>query len=283
MLGGFVAPLILGVQAHHSSPTVLVCAGHDPTGRAGIDADREAVVAGGGNPWPVVTTDTQQAGGRVLEVTPRAEADWEPLAMDAIRGGTAAVKFGLLARAQAVSAAARLARAQLSVAPSSWVVVDPVLAASGGERFLDQEGVRALLEELIPAGVVLTPNLPELAELTGSEPRELDADVAAQVAAAGRLIERGARAVCVKGGHGRLAAAGGEPQVVDLLVCPAHGPERRPRVARAARPRVPGPGIRGSGCRFASFLAGCAARGEPLDRAFASAGEWVARAIAAAP
>ncbi len=255
-----------------------MCAGHDPTGRAGVDADAEAVQAAGAQAETVVTTDTQQEGTRVLEISPRAEPEWEALASEALRRGVRAVKFGLLARAEAVWAASRIARAfgtspagagsAGSGDPSSWVVVDPVLVATGGERFLDEAGVEVLRGELIPAGVVLTPNLPELAELAGVRLSGLATDEEARIAAAGRLLELGARAVCVKGGHG------GEDPLVDLVVRPG-------AVHSAARPRLAGPGIRGSGCRFASFLAARGAAGDSLEEASARAGKWVASRIEA--
>lgn len=250
-----------------------MCAGYDPTGRAGVDADTEAVQAAGARAVTVVTTDTEQGGARVFEIAPRAEPAWEALASDALRRGVRAVKFGLLARAEAVWAASRIVRAFGAAStgagsPGGWVVVDPVLAATGGERFLDEAGVAALRGELIPAGVILTPNLPELAELAGVRLAGLATDEEARVSAAGRLLELGARAVCVKGGHG------GEDPIVDLVCRPGV-------VHRAARPRLAGPGIRGSGCRFASFLAARGASGDSLEQASARAGEWVARRIEA--
>lgn len=248
-----------------SAVSVLVCAGVDSSGRAGLDADREAVGAAGGSALPVATTRTVQEGMAVLAIEPRAVETWEAEASDLLRSGPGAIKFGLLSDAAAVGGAARIASAARSLGLP--VVVDPVLSASSGERFLDPAGTRALVEALPALGVVLTPNLGELAELAGTPELEHGTDLEARIAAAYGLVERGARAVAVKGGHG------GEDPVVDLLVSAAG-------VHRAERPRHPGPGIRGSGCRFASYLATRWALLGRLEQAFEEAGEWVAARIA---
>jgi hydroxymethylpyrimidine/phosphomethylpyrimidine kinase len=116
---------------------------------------------------------------------------------------------------------------------------------------------------------VLTPNLGELAELTGASLGALARDLDARIAAARGLLALGAVAVCVKGGHGQ------EDPVRDLLVRAAG------ELLMAEHPRLPGPGMRGSGCRFASYLAGRLALSEPLARAHAEASSWMGRRMAA--
>jgi hydroxymethylpyrimidine/phosphomethylpyrimidine kinase len=250
-------------------PRLLVCAGHDPSGGAGVDADREAAAAAGATVRCVVTTDTEQDGRRVFAVRPRAAELWAGEARGVWRAESCgALKFGLLADGAAVQAAAGLAReaAERGVAA---VVVDPVLAASGGERFLDPAGVRVLLAELVPADVVLTPNLLELAELTGASFEALAADGELRLRAAEQLLDRGARAVVAKGGHGAGAV------VHDLVLA------RGEPAVWIERVRVPGRGLHGSGCRHASYLAARLAAGDTLPAAARAAGAYVAARIAA--
>ena len=245
---------------------VLCLAGHDPSGGAGVDADREALERFGVEAVCVVTARTEQEGGRVRSITPVRCETWWREARRAAEEPLAALKTGLLCDAEQVRAVVRLL-GDLEPLP---VVVDPVLAASGGEPFLDEAGIEALLGELLPCAVVLTPNLREAARLGGFALDELQAVPAARVGAARALLERGAAAVLVKGGHGT------EDPVVDLLLEPGGDP------LYLTHRRVPGAGLHGSGCRFASALAAGLARGRPLPAAAAEAGAWLAERIAAA-
>jgi hydroxymethylpyrimidine/phosphomethylpyrimidine kinase len=249
-------------------PRVLVVAGHDPTGGAGVLADRATCIRLGVEAQPIVTAWTRQDGERVHAVTARPVEAWLAEARPYLARPLAALKSGLLPSAAAVRALATLVS---ELAPGVPAVVDPVLAASGGEPFLDDAGVAALLAELIPRGVVLTPNLVEAARLAGCELTELQRDRDARLRAAEALLERGARAVVVKGGHASDATA------VDLLV------ERDAAPRTFARPRLPGARVHGSGCRFASALAAHLALGHPLADATAAAGDHVADLLRAPP
>ena len=240
------------------SARLLVLAGKDPSRGAGVDADREAAEHFGVEARLVVTTDTEQDGRRVRSVTPRSPEVWGREARELARAGDV-LKTGLLADAAAVREAARVARE----GDFAWVVVDPVLAASGGEVFLDEAGIEVLLTELVPLGVVLTPNVPEAARLTGADPLELAADPAARVACAEGLLERGAGAVLLKGGHGH------EDPVQDLCLERGQGP------VWACHGRVAGGGLHGSGCRFASAVGALLAGGAGLEEASRQAGEWL--------
>lgn len=244
-------------------PWLLVLAGHDPTGGAGLDADRRAASVVGVDAECVVTAETEQDGRRVQAV--RARPAWPEEARAWLRRGPAAIKTGLLPGAQSVRFAAELASARGAVP----MVVDPVLAASGGEVFLDEEGIETLRSELISKAVVLTPNLPEAARLVGADADSL-ASFERRLDAARALLELGADAVLLKGGHGA------EDPVRDLSW------ERNAEPRWLEHARVPGAGIHGSGCRFASLLAAGLALGEPLAEAAGRAGEWVCAEIAKA-
>lgn len=251
---------------------MLVVAGHDPTGGAGVDADREAARHFGLPVDCVISAHTRQDGRRVQAIGARAPSDWLREARALCRTRPLALKSGLLPGAEHVRAFAELVRA-LGLEPERPpVVVDPVLAASGGEPFLDERGQAALLAELVPLSVVLTPNLLEAARLTGGDARELVRSEAARLAAARSLLALGARAVVLKGGH-----ADGDP-VRDLVL-----ERERPGPVWCTHPRVPGPGLHGSGCRFASALCAGLALGTPLVQAARAAGEWLAERIAQGP
>jgi hydroxymethylpyrimidine/phosphomethylpyrimidine kinase len=263
-------------------PRILVVAGHDPSGGAGVDADREAAVYMGAEARCVVTAWTRQDGRRVAALGARDPADWLSEARAELAAEPpAALKSGLLPGASHVRALAVLIGELCGRSPDAPVVVDPVLAASSGEPFLDAAGIEALLLELAPLGVVLAPNLPEAARLAGVDLAALardpraggDPDAGPRVRAAQALLARGAAAVVLKGGHGA------EDPVLDLVLA-AGAPPRWLGHARVAHAQSGG--LRGTGCRFATALAAGLASGLPLAEAAARAGEWVAERIAAA-
>lgn len=237
-------------------PPVLVVAGLDPTGGAGLLADAEALRAVGAAAWTVASALTAQGPGGArgfAPTTPRfLEAQLDALVT--VRDRPRAVKTGMLATGALVRVLAeRLSGPELRRAP---LVVDPVLAASSGATLLRARG--GALEALAPIlahARLATPNLGELAALTGDD---VSTDEAA-IRAARRLP---ARAVLVKGGHRQ-----GAP--VDLLV------EGR-RVIRFVGRRRPGT-ARGTGCRLASAIAGLLAQGESLEPAIRRAKRLVER------
>ena len=251
-------------------PTLLVVAGHDPSG-AGIDADREAM---GDLPYElagVVTANTEQDERGVRALGARPARAWLVEAFAFVLRDVRAVKFGLLPGVEHVRAALDLVRSLRERHGSELpVVVDPVLAASSGGRFLDAEAVKALKQELLPARIVLTPNLDELAELTHRDARELARALEPRLAAARDLCAMGAAAVIAKGGHGS------EDPVRDL-VARADG-----RFQWLLHARVKGGKIRGSGCRYSTRLAARLGQAWTLEAAAEEAALHVATRIAAA-
>ena len=237
---------------------VLVAAGLDPSGGAGLLADAAALAAVGAEAYGVATALTAQGarGAASMEPVPPALLEAQ---LDALlaRGNERprALKTGMLgSAANAALLADRFARPPLRPLP---LVVDPVLAATSGLPLLDTGG-RPPLEVLAPLlerATLLTPNWPELEALAGGR---LDGD--AEAVAAARALP--ARAVLVKGGHRE-----GAP--VDLLV-------RGRRVVRLPGRRRPVT-ARGTGCRLASAAAGLLARGLPLEEAVRDAKRLVER------
>ncbi len=233
---------------------LVACGGIDSSGGAGLDADREVAEAMGAVFLGVATCHTDQDAREVRTVTPVDPVEWVARVRD-----PDVLKFGLLPGVEHVRAAAALIRGV-----EVPVVVDPVIAATSGRVFLDAPALEVFRGELLPAGPVLTPNLAEAAALCGVE-EPLDA--AAREAAAARLIELGASAVIVTGGHGP------EPVVRELVLAPPAPP------LWLEHPRHPAT-LRGTGCRFASALAIGLARGDDPGLATRRASALVADRIA---
>jgi hydroxymethylpyrimidine/phosphomethylpyrimidine kinase len=252
---------------------VLVVAGHDPSYRlaygAGVDADREACAQLDVVAACVVSSETEQDGVRVRAVRPREEGLWLAEARALARDPVQALKSGLLARARAVEALAEIVDELRAKHPALPVVVDPVLAASGGERFLDDEGLQVLREVLLARSVIVTPNLPEAARLTGRTPEALESDRRTRLIAARDLLALGASAVVLKGGHAPDALA------ADLVLTREGDP------LWLERPRIHDARVHGSGCRFASALAAGLALGRPVAEAARAAGDYLVRMLRA--
>lgn len=252
-------------------PRVLLVGGVDSSGRAGLDADREAAAAAECEAIAVATAMTEQDLFEVKSVEERLL--WPREAEDALGvaradgGPVAALKFGLLPGVSSVVEAARLVARARHGAPEVPAVVDPVATSSGGYRFWTDRELVAVRDSLLVSGPILTPNLLELALLAWEEPADLEDDDR-RVRAAARLLDAGVSAVVATGGH-----ADPRGPARDLVLVPGGEP------VWIERPREPGPGIRGSGCRFATGLACGLARGLSLVEAARAAGDLVAQRI----
>jgi len=242
-----------------SAPRVLVAAGLDPTGGAGLAADVEALLGVGARALPVATALTVQAPGGAVdyESVPARFVVAQIEGLFRGRGARpAAVKTGMLGSGANAAAIARLFMGgPLEGLP---LVVDPVLAASSGLPLLADARGRPpadVLAPLLACATVATPNWPELAALAAGEVSTDDDAVEAA-----RTL--GCAAVLVKGGHRR-----GAP--VDFLV-------RGHEVRRFEGRRRAGT-ARGTGCRLASGIAGLLAQGASLEAAVTGAKRLVER------
>ncbi|MHB9848579.1 bifunctional hydroxymethylpyrimidine kinase/phosphomethylpyrimidine kinase [Streptomyces krungchingensis] len=240
-------------------PLVLTIAGSDSGGGAGIQADLKTMLALGAHGMSVLTAVTAQNSVGV-------QGAWE-LPVEAVRAqyrsvvddiGVQAVKTGMLASPGLVTAVAEL----LADVPAP-VVVDPVSVSKHGDRLLADDALDAVRGRLLPVATVVTPNLDEVAELTGVT---VD-DEAGMRRAAGRLLDFGPRWALVKGGH--LPG-----QAVDLLT---DGTEEH--WLRA--PRHDNRHTHGTGCTLASAIAVGLAEGRSVPDAVRQAKEYVTSAIAA--
>ncbi|HJO25692.1 MAG: hypothetical protein CMK00_05895 [Planctomycetes bacterium] len=256
---------------------VLLVGGEDSSGRAGLAADRETVALlgqQGDEPHAapleavsVATAHTLQQGAELIELGARDPAVWAAEVRRLVANPMdrpVVAKFGLLPGRGHLEVAADLMG---ELVPACPVVLDPVAGTSGDSPFLAASDLTLLVERVLPAGPILTPNIPEAARLTGADPEVLASDPSSRPAAAERLLAAGAAAVIIKGGHGS------EDPVLDLLMRPGAEPHW------IRHRRSPGPGIRGSGCRHASALAVGLARGRSLAQASEDAAAHLAALI----
>jgi len=244
------------------SGRVLIIAGSDSGGGAGIQADIKAVTAMGGYAATAITAITVQNTLGVHGV--------HPLPLDLIEAqaravlddiGADAIKTGMLGSTEVVERVAAILAA--SDAPA---VVDPVMIAKGGQPLLPDEAVQAVRSLMVPRAALLTPNAPEAEALTGIAV----ADLEGQRRAGEALLAMGALAVLMKGGH-----VPGET-VIDLLLTPTGE-------TLLEGPRLDTRHTHGTGCTLASACAAGLAKGLPLEAAVAEAWAYVAEAIRRAP
>ncbi len=243
---------------------VLIVAGSDSGGGAGIQADIKAVTALGGFAMTAVTAltaqNTQGVHG-IAAIEPPFIVQQIRVVLDDI--GADCLKTGMLHSIEVIeTVVATLADAGDDIP----LVADPVMVAKGGARLLDDGANAALVSILVPRATLLTPNAPEAAALTGIDVE----DEAGQRRAGDRLLELGADAALVKGGH-----IDG-PYVVDLLVTPEE-------TVRFADPRIDTRHTHGTGCTLASAIAAGIAQDMKLSDAVARARAYVRQAIAGAP
>jgi len=242
---------------------VLIIAGSDSGGGAGVQADIKTVTALGGYAATAITAITVQNTLGVQDVaklpaalvTAQAKAVLDDIGADAI-------KTGMLARRSTVEAVAALLEAH----PDIPAVVDPVMIAKGGQALLTDKALDVLINRLLPRADLLTPNAPEAEALTGVAVNNLDG----QRRAGEALLRLGVRAVLLKGGHipGK--------SVIDLLMTPAGE-------TLLEAPRLDTPHTHGTGCTLASACAAGLAQGLTLQDAVARAWAYTAEAIRRAP
>ncbi|WP_224825130.1 bifunctional hydroxymethylpyrimidine kinase/phosphomethylpyrimidine kinase [Cognatishimia sp. MH4019] len=243
-------------------PNILSIAGSDPSGGAGIQADIKAISANGGYAMAAITGLTAQNTTGVQDVAMVAP-DMIAQQIASIRSDIDihAVKIGMLGDTATIETVARALEGL--TAP---IVLDPVMVAKGGDRLLAAEAVEALRTHLLPRATLLTPNLPEAADLLGVTEATTLAQMHKQ---AQQLLALNGKAVFLKGGHLKDADA------IDLLVT-AESTTELP--AKRTKTR----NTHGTGCTLSSALATQIGHGHPLPDAAARAKAYITAAIAAA-
>ncbi len=239
---------------------LLSIAGSDPSGGAGVQADLKTFAALGCYGMAVITALTAQntRGVRAVHGAPpdflaaQIDAIFEDIRVDA-------VKIGMLGSAGAAAVVAD----RLAARPPRFVVLDPVLAATGGDSLGGEDVARAIVERLLPLVDILTPNTIEAARLSGCD-EAADLDGLRRQGAA--ILAMGARAVLLKGGH--IPGA----QACDLLM-------RRGSEAIFAAPRIETRNTHGTGCTLSSAITAYSARGRALPDAVEAAKAFVTGAL----
>jgi hydroxymethylpyrimidine/phosphomethylpyrimidine kinase len=237
-------------------PAVLVIAGSDSSGGAGLARDLKVLADLGCEALCALSAVTAQTDRRLLSVhhiPPQVVRTQIRAALDT--GLVGAIKIGMLGNRETVHAVADgLAReARLPI------VLDPVLLSSSGGVLLDEAGRAEMRARLFPLATLLTPNIPEAATLCGAPPAESREALIAQARA---LLGTGARAVLLKGGHAH------GPEATDLLLRAGAEPEWLSAARLDARRR-------GTGCALASAIAASLAGGSSLPEACRSGRQYV--------
>ena len=244
-------------------PVALTIAGSDSGGGAGIQADLKTFHQWGVYGTSALTAVTAQNTLGVQEIHPvpaaTVDAQIRSVATDL---PPAAVKSGMLATSEIVhTVAGAIRRHRLGN-----FVLDPVMVATSGDRLLSPDAVAAVRDGLLPLATVVTPNWPEAALLTGVT----EANLSGMAMAVRALVDAGADAALVKGGHLK------GDEVVDLF-----WDGETEHLFRA--PRIRTRDTHGTGCTLSAAIAAGLARGTPLPEAAGTAVAWVRSAIAGAP
>ncbi len=249
-----VAPAVL-------TPRVLIIAGSDSGGGAGIQADIKTVTLLGGHPMTAITAVTAQNTVAISAIHP-VPTEMVLAQIDAVVEdiGIDAVKIGMLGSAfTANQVAGRLSRLKAEL-PALPIVFDPVMVATSGGQLADDATVTAF-EALMDVATIVTPNLPELKRLTMEEE---------PVAAALHLVGKHNCAVLIKGGHEAGDA------IADALI-------EEDNMTSWQGQRIETTSTHGTGCTLASAIALFLAKRYPLADAVARAREFVRIALLEAP
>ncbi len=245
-----------------ATPIALTIAGSDSGGGAGIQADLKtfsALEVYGASVIAALTAQNTKGVSGIFDVAP----DFVRAQMDAVYSDLkiGATKIGMLARADVIEAVA----AGLKAHKAKNVVLDPVMVATSGDLLLKPDAIETLKRNLMPLALVVTPNLAEAAALSGEPEAKDEAAMARQGEA---ILNLGAQAVLVKGGHFETSEA------ADLLI-------DKSGVRRFTAPRVKTKNTHGTGCTLSSAIAAGLARGMTLHDAVMLGKKYVSAAIAA--
>ncbi len=243
---------------------VLIVAGSDSGGGAGIQADIKAVTMLDAFAMTAITALTAQntvGVHGVLPIDPAFIRQQMGVVLDDI--GADAIKTGMLHDAAVIETVASVLAER---APATPLVLDPVMAAKGGAKLIQPEAIGALKTRLVPRAAVLTPNLPEAEILCGRTITNIDG----MREAAQALLDLGCAAVLLKGGHL-------DGDIVHDVLATAAG------LTEWTSPRIASRHTHGTGCTLASAIAAGLAQGMTVIAAVERARDYVQRAIASAP
>lgn len=237
---------------------VLTIAGSDCSGGAGIQADLKTFSAHGVFGMSAIVSVVAENTSRVIDIqdiSPKMIGEQIDAVMEDI--GVDAVKVGMLSAPECMQAVAD----KLREYHPPFVVIDPVMYAKNGCPLMDPDSIGKLIDEVLPLGYLLTPNIPEAEKISGMSIHSVEE----MENAARRIHQLGSQNVLVKGGH----ATG---DAVDVLF-------DGNRFYHYSAPRVPTKNTHGTGCTYSSAIAANLALGRSLDESVGHAKEYVTTAI----
>lgn len=249
--------LLFNRRRPRETTRVMTVAGSDSGGGAGIQADLKTIALLGSYGTSAITVLTAQNTCGVQGLSP-ASAGFIVKQMELVLAdiGTDTMKTGMLYSEEIVTRVAeQIERHQLAA------IVDPVMIAKGGAPLLKQDAVEAVRDRLLPAALLLMPNIPEAETLTGLKISTLED----MEAAAYSLAESGARHVLVKGGHRHGDAT-------DILLSGG-------QIIRLTAGRSETKNTHGTGCTYSAAAATLMAQGQPLQVAVKNAKQFISHAI----
>ncbi len=243
-------------------PTTLTIAGSDPSGGAGIQADLKtfsALGCYGASVSTALTAQNTRGVQGVFIIPPEFIAQQMRSIFDDLNVN--ALKTGMLANVATIEMVAQLLQ---QYAPTHYVL-DPVMVSQSGHKLLEDDAIAAIRTNLFPLSTLITPNLPEAAAFLGTNEAHNEDEMKTQATA---LLNMGARAVLLKGGHGTGAYS------VDVLAT-SHG------CTALSAERINTPNTHGTGCTLSAAITAFLAQGEPLPKAVELAKFYLTDALAA--
>ncbi len=242
---------------------VLIIAGSDSSGGAGIQADIKTVTALGSYAMTAVTAVTCQNTKGVKAITPISKKNLHKqitMVLDDI--GANAIKIGMLHNSNIIKCVYRI----LNKKKLKNIVLDPVMIAKGGARLVNDNSIKYLKKLLLPLCLVVTPNIPEAEVLTGySISNKQD-----MIKAAKKIISMGAKNVLLKGGHLK------NKMIFDILVS-------KKQIKIFPKRKIKTKNTHGTGCTLSSALATCLSQKINIYKSCKISLNYVDQAILTAP
>lgn len=263
---------------------VLIIAGSDSGGGAGIQGDIKAVSACGSFAATAITSITVQntlGVSNVFDLPVNIVSEQIEAVLSDI--GADVIKTGMLSSAEIIEAVAEKYIKYKKLNPKLKLILDPVMVAKGGAKLLQNSALDALKAKLLPIADIVTPNIPEAEILSG-----IKIVNEADMLQAGKKIinDLGVRNVIMKGGHlevekNLIQTSNIQPQVIDLLIKKLEN--NNFDVIKLTNDKIDTKNTHGTGCTFASSLSAYMAQGFELEQAFKMANAYVHKAIKNAP
>ena len=242
---------------------ILIIAGSDSSGGAGIQADIKTVTALGGYAMTAVTAVTVQNTTGVSSVIPVNPREIEKQIIFTCRDiKPNGIKVGMLHSSQVIKSVAKA----LKKVKTSKIVLDPVMVAKGGARLINQSAIKTLKNELIRKAYLITPNIPEAEVLTKTKIKNFED----MIRAANILLKLGAKNILLKGGHRK------SKYMEDILL-------NRKGIKIFKNKKIKTRNTHGTGCTLSSAIATFLSCGKPLKKSCELGIKYVNQAIGSNP